>query len=116
MFLPEGYPDSVSSDYLEYQAWDTVQAFSSSISGSLATAAVLGGLGVGDAEATPLAATMTWIMKDGAGMVGRIVFAAYSGTSLDFDCKVMKMCTSKNIIFDADDMRKVKVISEYNTQ
>ena len=38
--------------------------------------------------ATPLAATMTWILKDGAGMVGRIVFAAYSGTSLDFDCKV----------------------------
>ena len=98
MFLPEGYPDSVSSDYLEYQAWDTVQAFSSSISGSLATAAVLGGLGVGDAEATPLAATMTWIMKDGAGMVGRIVFAAYSGTSLDFDCKVMKMCTRKILI------------------
>ena len=31
---------------------------------------------------------MTWILKDGAGMVGRIVFAAYSGTSLDFDCKV----------------------------
>ena len=38
--------------------------------------------------ATPLAATMTWILKDGAGMVGRIAFAAYSGTSLDFDCKV----------------------------
>lgn len=35
-----------------------------------------------------MAATMTWILKDGAGMVGRIVFAAYSGTSLDFDCKV----------------------------
>ena len=58
------------------------------MSGSLATAAVLGGLGVGDSAATPLAATITWIMKDGAGMVGRIVFAAYTSTSLDFDCKV----------------------------
>ena len=36
-FLPEGYPDSVSDDYLTYQIWDTVQAFASSISGSLAT-------------------------------------------------------------------------------
>ena len=66
-----------------------LKAFASSVSGSLATAAVLGGLGVGDSQATPLAATLTWIMKDGAGMIGRIVFAAYCGTSLDFDCKVI---------------------------
>lgn len=26
-FLPEGYPKSVSKDYLEYQIWDTVQVF-----------------------------------------------------------------------------------------
>ncbi len=37
VFLPEGYPQSVSEDYLSYQVWDTVQAFASSISGSLAT-------------------------------------------------------------------------------
>ena len=49
---------------------------------------MLGGLGVGDSSATPLAATITWILKDGAGMVGRIVFAACTSTSLDFDCKV----------------------------
>lgn len=91
VFLPEGFPESVSSDYFEYQLWDTLQAFASSVSGSLATAAVLGGLGVGDSTATPLAATLTWILKDGAGMVGRIVFAAYSGTSLDFDCKRWRM-------------------------
>ena len=36
-----GYPDSVSDDYLSYQIWDTIQAFASSISGSLATQAVL---------------------------------------------------------------------------
>ena len=66
----------------------SVQAFASSVSGSLATAAVLGGLGGGDSSATPLAATITWILKDGAGMVGRIVFAACTSTSLDFDCKV----------------------------
>ena len=36
-FLPQGYPGSVSEDYLTYQIWDTIQAFASSISGSLAT-------------------------------------------------------------------------------
>lgn len=25
IFLPQGYPSSVSEDYLEYQIWDTVQ-------------------------------------------------------------------------------------------
>ncbi len=25
VFLPQGYPESVSEDYLQYQFWDTVQ-------------------------------------------------------------------------------------------
>jgi hypothetical protein len=25
VFLPQGYPSSVSDDYLEYQIWDTIQ-------------------------------------------------------------------------------------------
>ena len=119
-FLPRGYPDSVSEDYLAYQFWDTMQvrahthshsvcpdcmfpslqAFCSSITGALATLAILKGVGVGDSEATPLAATLTWMLKgqlaclcmcvcacvcgnnnetynyyiDGTGMLGRILF------------------------------------------
>jgi len=91
VFLPEGFPASVSDDYIEYQIWDTVQAFASSISGSLATTAVLKGVGVGDSTATPLAATLTWLVRDGAAMLGRIVFAAYSGSGLDYDCKKWRM-------------------------
>lgn len=33
VFLPQGYPDSVSEDYIHYQFWDTIQAFCSTISG-----------------------------------------------------------------------------------
>ncbi|CAH1801676.1 unnamed protein product [Owenia fusiformis] len=87
VFLPQGYPDTVSEDYLEYQLWDTMQAFASSITGTLATKAVLEGVGVGDENATALAATLTWLMKDGTGMVGRILFAWMQGTSLDYDAK-----------------------------
>lgn len=86
-FLPQGYPDSVSVDYLTYQIWDTTQAFASSITGTLATQAVLKGVGVGDESATILAATITWILKNGTGMVGRILFAWVQGTSLDCDAK-----------------------------
>lgn len=87
VFLPQGYPDSVSADYLLYQLWDTVQAFASSITGTLAAQAVLKGVGVGDESATVLAATLTWLLKDGTGMIGRILFAWLQGSSLDCDAK-----------------------------
>ena len=91
VFLPDGYPDSVSEDYLSYQVWDTVQAFSSSLTGSLATKAVLEGVGVGDSTSTPLAATLSWLIKDGTGMVGRILFAWSKGTELDADSKKWRL-------------------------
>uniref|UniRef100_A0A8D2IXX8 Chromosome 16 open reading frame 58 n=1 Tax=Varanus komodoensis TaxID=61221 RepID=A0A8D2IXX8_VARKO len=58
--------ESVSPDYLAYQIWDTVQAFASSITGTLATQAVLKGVGVGDETSTVTAATVTWILKGGS--------------------------------------------------
>ncbi|CAG5007204.1 unnamed protein product [Parnassius apollo] len=83
VFLPQGYPDSVSKDYLAYQVWDTAQAFCSTITGTLATQEVLRGVGVGDTSATPLAATITWVIKDGCGHLGKILFAFSHGTYLD---------------------------------
>jgi hypothetical protein len=47
LFLPEGYPDSVSSDYLPFQCWDTVQAVSSYVRGMLTSTALLKGAGMG---------------------------------------------------------------------
>lgn len=91
MFLPKGYPDSVSSDYMEYQIWDTIQAFCSSITRTLATQAILRGSGVGDNTATILSATLTWILKDGISMLGRIMFAYFHSTSLDANMKQWRL-------------------------
>ena len=87
VFLPEGYPSSVSSDYLAYQCWDTIQAFCSSITNILATQGVLKGAGVGDVKATVMAATITWLLKSGSGMLGSILFAWARGSHLDCYCK-----------------------------
>uniref|UniRef100_A0A8C3S872 Chromosome 16 open reading frame 58 n=1 Tax=Chelydra serpentina TaxID=8475 RepID=A0A8C3S872_CHESE len=59
------------------------QAFASSITGALATQAVLKGVGVGDQTSTVAAATVTWILKDGTGMLGRILFAWMKGLFAD---------------------------------
>ena len=40
-----------------------MKAFCSSITGTLATHAVLTGIGVGDNKATAVAATITWLLK-----------------------------------------------------
>ncbi|XP_063285198.1 RUS family member 1 isoform X2 [Pelobates fuscus] len=83
LFLPHGFPYSVSEDYLEYQLWDTLQAFASSVTGSLATHSLLRGSGVGDSTASVTAATITWILRDGTGMLGRIIFAWLKGLFAD---------------------------------
>jgi hypothetical protein len=36
-------------------------------------------VGVGDESATPLAATLTWLMRHGAGMIGQITFTWAQG-------------------------------------
>lgn len=108
LFLPQGYPDSVSEDYIRYQLWDTIQAFCSTINGNghfscnvnhidyayrtlnfilnimaiagtLSTHAILKGVGVGSDFVNPLSATVTWVLKDGAGHFGKIFFAWWKG-------------------------------------
>ncbi|KAM6166020.1 RUS family member 1 [Erethizon dorsatum] len=91
VLLPQGFPDSVSPDYLPYQLWDSVQAFASSLSGALATHAVMLGLGVGNAEASLAAATATWLVKDSTGMLGRIIFAWWKGSKLDCNAKQWRL-------------------------
>ena len=45
----------------------------------LATKAVLQGVGVGNESATAASAVVTWLLRDGAGMVGRILFTWLKG-------------------------------------
>jgi hypothetical protein len=47
-FMPEGYPDSVTPDYLSFQAWDSIQALMSYVRGMLCSQAILTGIGVGE--------------------------------------------------------------------
>ncbi|XP_031466546.1 RUS1 family protein C16orf58 homolog [Phasianus colchicus] len=79
VLLPRGFPHSVSPDYLRYQCWDSAQALCSSLSGIVATRAVFEAVGVGDVAATPTGATVTWLLRDGVGMVTRIAFASMQG-------------------------------------
>uniref|UniRef100_A0A915Q620 Protein root UVB sensitive/RUS domain-containing protein n=1 Tax=Setaria digitata TaxID=48799 RepID=A0A915Q620_9BILA len=91
IFMPRGYPQSVSPDYASYQLWDTVQAFASSMNSALATEAVLRGAGVGNEAASTMAAAIAWLLRDGIGMIARILFAWFYSPYLDADCKQWRL-------------------------
>lgn len=69
----------MSDDYVSYQIWDTIQAFCSTITGTFTTQSILKSVGVGDQTATALGAAITWIIKDGSGLGGRILFVWWHG-------------------------------------
>ena len=87
LFLPEGYPASVSADYTRYQVCDTLQALCSSVTGTLSTRSILRGVGVGEVEATVLGSTLNWVLRDGVAMVSRLAFASIISSDLDNDAK-----------------------------
>ncbi|VDK86544.1 unnamed protein product [Litomosoides sigmodontis] len=91
IFMPRGYPQSVSADYLNYQIWDSIQAFASSMNSALATEAVLRGVGVGNKAASTMAAAVAWLLKDGIGMLARILFAWVYSPYLDAHCKQWRL-------------------------
>jgi hypothetical protein len=86
-FLPQGYPSSVSPSYLRYSAWAASGAVLSSASGVLATSSLLVALGVSASTALPFSAATTWVLKDGLGQLGGVLYAAALGTSFDADPK-----------------------------
>src|SRR3569833_756987 len=86
-FLPAGFPHSVTDDYLAYQMYDSLQAFSSSIASLLANRAVLDALGVGNAASSPTAALLLQIIQDVCSRCATILFAHRMGQASEPEAK-----------------------------
>lgn len=87
VFLPTGFPYSVSPDYIGYQWYDSIQAFCSSIASLFANRAALSAVGVGDKEATSTSALFMKIVQETVGRLGTILFAWKLGSALEPECK-----------------------------
>ncbi|TVU13468.1 hypothetical protein EJB05_40526, partial [Eragrostis curvula] len=74
LLLPDGYPHSVSSDYMQYSLWRGAQGVASQISGVLSTQALLYAVGLGKG-AIPTAAAVNWVLKDGLGYLSKIMLS-----------------------------------------
>ncbi|KAF2665655.1 DUF647-domain-containing protein [Microthyrium microscopicum] len=91
IFLPAGYPASVTDDYAAYQLYDSLQAFSSSIAGMLSSRAVLIGVGVGDSKAHPTTALLLSVFQESFGRIITILFAHRLGSALEPECKMYRL-------------------------
>ena len=91
VFLPSGYPLTVSPDYAPYQIYDSLQAFASSIAGLLASRAVLQSIGVGDENASATAALILRVLQESVGRLATILFAHYGGRSIEAECKMYRL-------------------------
>lgn len=76
LMLPEGFPNSVTSDYLEYSLWRGVQGIAAQVSGVLATQSLLYAVGLGKG-AIPTAAAVNWVLKDGIGYLSKIFLSKF---------------------------------------
>lgn len=90
-FLPAGYPASVRPEYFTFQVFDTVQAASSYLRSILTTSAILKASGVGEGAASPMAAAVAWVLRDGFGMCGSLLFASLVGSGFDENVKEWRL-------------------------
>ncbi|CAM6088881.1 unnamed protein product [Calypogeia fissa] len=76
VFLPAGFPGSVTEGYMEFTSWRMGQIIASQISGVLTTQALLYAVGLGKG-AIPTAAAVNWVLRDGIGYLSKILLSKY---------------------------------------
>ncbi|KAK6915831.1 Root UVB sensitive family [Dillenia turbinata] len=87
--VPEGFPDSVTPSYVPYMTWRALKHFFGGAMGVFTTQTLLTSVGVSQNRATSGAVAINWILKDGAGRVGKMLFSR-QGKKFDYDLKQLR--------------------------
>jgi hypothetical protein len=93
VFLPRDFPDSVSPNYLSYVQWQLVACVASSAGMVLSMQSLLYAVGLG-AGSIPMAAALNWVIKDGFGQLGGVMFASFINNRFDADPKRWRMISA----------------------
>ena len=88
--LPQGFPNSVAPQYQKYMTWRGIQYFFGGAMSVFTTRSLLKSLGVANRHSGEAAAAINWVVKDGAGRMGRFLFARW-GRSLDCELKQFRL-------------------------
>ncbi|KAM0016352.1 putative Root UVB sensitive family [Helianthus debilis subsp. tardiflorus] len=88
--VPDGFPDSVSPSYVPYMTWRALKHFFGGAMGVFTTQALLHSVGVSKSQAMPGAVAINWIIKDGSGRIGKMLFSR-QGKKFDYDLKQLRL-------------------------
>ncbi|EME30893.1 uncharacterized protein Gasu_19060 [Galdieria sulphuraria] len=91
LFLPSGYPESVTDDYANFEKWDSLQGLCSYLRQVMVTRSTLSGLGVGNNFAHPTAAALMLLWREGFGVVGGLLFTWGKSSRFDKDSKSWRL-------------------------
>lgn len=111
-FLPAQYPHSVANGYSSYALY----SFGASIAGSaamvLSTQTLLLAVGVvGSGQASVLAGAFNWILKDGVGQLGGVLYASFLGRTRRFDANPKRWRVMAAICLDLGTL--LEILSPY---
>ena len=86
-YLPKDFPESVSKEFLPFTIYSMIGATSTAAMLFLSTQSLFVALGGSQSQAQLAAAAYTWVLKDGIGQLGGILFASRYGGYFDEDIK-----------------------------
>jgi hypothetical protein len=88
IFLPAGYPTSVSKDYAPFIRWHLGSLIFRNVLEVLTAQSLLVALGMGNTPgALPLTAATKWVLKDGLGSLSTLAAGSLGGQKYDEDPK-----------------------------
>ncbi|XAR49294.1 hypothetical protein NMG60_11032450 [Bertholletia excelsa] len=87
--VPEGFPDSVIPSYVPYMTCRAFKHFFGGAMGVFTTQTLLSSVGVSRNRTAPGAVAINWILKDGAGRLGKMLYSR-QGKKFDYDLKQLR--------------------------
>lgn len=74
-----------------YQFWDSLQGLTSYVRGVITTQILLEGVGVGSSDASSSAAALSWVLRDGIGMLATLLFAYEYADAFEVNTKEWRL-------------------------
>lgn len=96
--LPQGFPDSVGPQYAAYMSWRAIQYFFGGAISVYTTKCLFSALGVAGKHSGEAAAAVNWVVKEGAGRLGRFLFGRYGR---DLDCELKQFRLAGDLIMES---------------
>ncbi|RHY38046.1 hypothetical protein DYB34_013258, partial [Aphanomyces astaci] len=93
LFLPRDHATSTTPDYLPYVKYQFIASVAGTTCGVLSMQSLLFAIGL-QSGAIPMAAALNWVIKDGLGQFGGVLFASLVNHRFDADPKRWRMVSA----------------------